>query len=110
MAKVYISAADVAPAVAWLAHENCQASGEILSASGKFVSRVFLAETQGFVGAADSVWAPETIRDHWEEIVNENDYVVHKTDEDVAKHVFGRLSQGQANVSEDDLTTAYAKR
>lgn len=110
MAKVYMSAADVAPAVAWLAHESCQISGEALSASGKFVSRIFLAETQGFIGGADNVWVLETIRDHWEEIMDEKDYVVHKTGEDVAKFVFGRMSQGQASVSEDDLTEAFARR
>ena len=37
----------VAPAVAWLAHENCSLSGEMLAAIAGRVARVFIAETKG---------------------------------------------------------------
>lgn len=37
----------VSPAVAWMAHENCSISGEMLTAGGGRVARVFLAETNG---------------------------------------------------------------
>jgi NAD(P)-dependent dehydrogenase (short-subunit alcohol dehydrogenase family) len=37
----------VAPAVAWLCHEKCSMSGEMLAAIGGRVARVFIAETPG---------------------------------------------------------------
>lgn len=37
----------VAPAVAWLCHENCSFTGEMLAAIGGRVARVFIAETPG---------------------------------------------------------------
>ncbi len=37
----------VAPAVAWLAHERCSLSGEILVAMGGRVARAFIAESKG---------------------------------------------------------------
>ncbi|MFT4028123.1 MAG: SDR family NAD(P)-dependent oxidoreductase [Novosphingobium sp.] len=37
----------VAPAVAWLAHERCSSSGEMLSAIGGRLARAFVAETPG---------------------------------------------------------------
>ncbi|WCT73495.1 SDR family NAD(P)-dependent oxidoreductase [Sphingomonas naphthae] len=37
----------VAPAVAWLAHEDCSVSGEMLAAMGGRVARAFLAESKG---------------------------------------------------------------
>lgn len=37
----------VAPAVAWLAHESCSTSGEMLVAMGGRVARAFVAETPG---------------------------------------------------------------
>jgi NAD(P)-dependent dehydrogenase (short-subunit alcohol dehydrogenase family) len=38
----------VAPVVAWLCHESCTVSGEILAASGGRVARVVVAETIGY--------------------------------------------------------------
>jgi NAD(P)-dependent dehydrogenase (short-subunit alcohol dehydrogenase family) len=37
----------VAPAVAWMAHENCSISGEMITAGGGRISRAFIAETRG---------------------------------------------------------------
>ena len=37
----------VAPAVAWLAHEKCSVSGEMIAAIGGRVARAFIAETRG---------------------------------------------------------------
>jgi NAD(P)-dependent dehydrogenase (short-subunit alcohol dehydrogenase family) len=37
----------VAPAVAWLAHESCSISGEMLVAMGGRVARAFIAESEG---------------------------------------------------------------
>ena len=38
----------VTPIVAWLAHEDCDVSGEVYSVGGGRVARVFIGETQGF--------------------------------------------------------------
>jgi hypothetical protein len=37
----------VAPAVAWLAHESCPLTGEMLVSLGGRVARAFMAETRG---------------------------------------------------------------
>lgn len=37
----------VAPAVAWMAHEKCSISGEMITAGGGRIARVFVAETKG---------------------------------------------------------------
>jgi hypothetical protein len=37
----------VAPAVAWLCHEDCSISGEMLVAMGGRVARAFIAESDG---------------------------------------------------------------
>lgn len=37
----------VAPAVAWLAHENCSVSGEMIAAIAGRIARCFIAETKG---------------------------------------------------------------
>jgi NAD(P)-dependent dehydrogenase (short-subunit alcohol dehydrogenase family) len=37
----------VAPTVAWLAHENCNVTGEMIAAIGGRVARCFIAETKG---------------------------------------------------------------
>ena len=37
----------VAPAVAWLCHEQCSISGEMLVAMGGRVARAFIAESEG---------------------------------------------------------------
>jgi NAD(P)-dependent dehydrogenase (short-subunit alcohol dehydrogenase family) len=37
----------VAPAVAWLAHENCTITGEMIAAIGGRIARCFIAETKG---------------------------------------------------------------
>lgn len=48
----------VAPAVAWLAHEECSVTGEMFISMGGRVARAFMAET---VGVARDDWSPERI-------------------------------------------------
>ena len=61
----------VSPVVAWLAHEDCPVTGEIYSAGGGRVARVFVAEGPGY-------WSPtltaEDVRDHFAEIRDESGY------------------------------------
>lgn len=48
----------VAPLVAWLAHENCSVSGEIMSAMAGRLARIYLAETPGVFQPA---WSLEQV-------------------------------------------------
>ena len=67
----------VSPTVAWLAHEDCPVSGEIYSVGGGRVARVFIAVTPGYV-KLDGRITLEDVRDHWDEIRNEEGYLVPK--------------------------------
>jgi NAD(P)-dependent dehydrogenase (short-subunit alcohol dehydrogenase family) len=59
--------------VAYLAHESCELTGEVLSCGGGRVARLFLAETQGF-GATDV--SPEDVAANIGQIRDERDYYV----------------------------------
>jgi hypothetical protein len=65
----------VAPMVAFLAHEDCPATGEIYTAGAGRFSRLFIASTQGYVhpGADATI---EDVADHWAEINDETGYFV----------------------------------
>jgi len=63
----------VSPIAAWLAHEDCDVSGEVYSVGGGRVARVFIAETQGYYKADLSM---EDIRDNWKKIRSEDGYFV----------------------------------
>ncbi len=54
MAQAFLPEA-IAPVVAYLAHEECVLSGEVLSAYGGHVGRVFVGETKGITMAGLSV-------------------------------------------------------
>jgi len=64
----------VTPVVAWLAHEDCPVTGEVYSCAGGHVSRVFTAVTPGWTKKDDL--SVEDIRDHFEEIRDEDGYAV----------------------------------
>jgi NAD(P)-dependent dehydrogenase (short-subunit alcohol dehydrogenase family) len=63
----------VAPLVAFLAHEACPVNGEMYAAGAGRFSRLFLASTPGYVAPDATV---EDIAAHWEEINDEEGYVV----------------------------------
>jgi hypothetical protein len=54
----------IAPVVAYLAHEDCVLSGEVLSAYGGHVGRVFVGETKGITMAGLSVEDVEAKIEH----------------------------------------------
>ncbi len=64
---------DVTPTVVFLAHEDCPVSGEVYSVAGGVVARYFLGLTPGWYGEDHSV---EDVRDHFDEIRDETDYIV----------------------------------
>jgi NAD(P)-dependent dehydrogenase (short-subunit alcohol dehydrogenase family) len=65
----------VSPVVAWLAHEDCDVTGEIYAVGGGRVARIFIGETQGFAKADLTI---EDIRDNWTQIRDEEGYSVPK--------------------------------
>ena len=64
----------ITPVVAWLAHEDVPVSGEVYSCGGGHVARIFTAVTQGWTDTESLT--VEDIRDHFDEIRNEDGYAV----------------------------------
>jgi NAD(P)-dependent dehydrogenase (short-subunit alcohol dehydrogenase family) len=62
----------IAPLVAWLAHEGCTATGEMLHVGGGHVTRLWMGATAGWT-RRDAT--PEDVRDHFAEIVADDDVV-----------------------------------
>jgi len=62
----------VAPAVAWLCHENCTLSGEMLTAIGGRVAKVFVSETRGVYQPS---WTIEDVDDKMAAILDMDDPV-----------------------------------
>ncbi|KAJ4014640.1 bifunctional hydroxyacyl-CoA dehydrogenase/enoyl-CoA hydratase fox2 [Fusarium irregulare] len=69
-------ARDVATTVAWLVHESSQVNGETVAAVSRLVTRIFVAETKGYFGPAEGDWTLESVRDNWQNVVDERDYSV----------------------------------
>jgi NAD(P)-dependent dehydrogenase (short-subunit alcohol dehydrogenase family) len=65
--------AQVAPMVAYLAHESCPVSGEIYAAGGGRFSRIFIASTPGYVTPEPTI---EDIAQNWATINDETGYYV----------------------------------
>jgi NAD(P)-dependent dehydrogenase (short-subunit alcohol dehydrogenase family) len=63
----------VSPVVAYLASEDCSVTGEIYSVGGGRVSRIFIAEAPGYFKKDLTV---EDIRDNWDAIRAESDYII----------------------------------
>jgi NAD(P)-dependent dehydrogenase (short-subunit alcohol dehydrogenase family) len=64
----------ITPVVAWLAHEDCPVTGEVYSCGGGHVARVFTGVTQGWTDTESL--SVEDIRDHFDEIRDEDGYAV----------------------------------
>ena len=64
----------VTPIVVWLCHEDCPVTGEVYSCGGGHVARVFTGVTQGYTDVESLT--VEDIRDHFDEIRDENGYSV----------------------------------
>lgn len=63
----------VTPIVAWLAHEDCDVSGEIYSVGGGRVARVFIGETKGYFKPGLTL---EDVRDNWSTIRDTDGYII----------------------------------
>ena len=65
----------VAPMVAYLAHESCPVTGEIYTAGAGRFARLFIGSTPGWVATEGSPTV-EDVAEHWEAINDEAGYVV----------------------------------
>jgi hypothetical protein len=63
----------VSPIVAWLAHEDCPVTGEIYSAAGGRIARMFIGLTEGYYNPKLTV---EDVRDQFDRIRDESGYIV----------------------------------
>ena len=63
----------VSPIVAWLCHEDCPVTGEIYSAAGGRIARMFIGLTEGYYNPALTL---EDVRDHFDQIRAEDGYIV----------------------------------
>jgi len=58
-----------APAVAFLAHEDCPVTGECLDSVGGEIQRTYISRTNGF---SDREHTVETIAERWDEVMDES--------------------------------------
>lgn len=65
----------VAPAAAFLVHEQCPVTGRFYAASSGRMGRVFTAAVEGFQDKPDD-FSPESVRDHWDVIDAPENFVV----------------------------------
>jgi NAD(P)-dependent dehydrogenase (short-subunit alcohol dehydrogenase family) len=63
----------VSPIVAWLVHEDVPVTGEVYSAAGGRIARFFIGLTEGYYSPTLTL---EDVRDNFEQIRNEEGYIV----------------------------------
>jgi len=80
----------VTPVVAWLASADVDVTGEIYSVAGGVVSRFFIGLTPGYYNANLTV---EDVRDHWDEIRNEEGYIVPEGPNDELQKLVATLTK-----------------
>ena len=66
----------VAPLMAFLAHEACPVNGELYAAGAGRFARIFIASTPGYVATEATGATVEDVAEHWDEINREQGYVV----------------------------------
>ncbi len=75
MAEV-VDPREVAPLVAYLSHEDCPVNGETFSVGGGRVARFFVGLTRGWCDPGHSM---EDLRDNWDDVENQDGYLVPTT-------------------------------
>ncbi|WP_339706387.1 SDR family NAD(P)-dependent oxidoreductase [uncultured Sphingosinicella sp.] len=96
----YVRSEIVSPAVAFLAHEDCPLSGEILDTSGGHTSFQFLGTTRGY---GDLQLTAEALRDHLDEILDSGGYRVFRLASDFLEWRNGKVVEaGAGPLYEDD--------
>jgi NAD(P)-dependent dehydrogenase (short-subunit alcohol dehydrogenase family) len=84
----------VAPVVAFLAHRDCPASGEIYTVGAGHVARFFIGRTKGFYSPGLSM---EAVRDHFAEIRDDTDYTVPGGPADEMSELFATILASHAD-------------
>ncbi|MEV2231631.1 hypothetical protein AB0H69_24045 [Streptomyces phaeochromogenes] len=79
----------VAPAVAYLAHEECPVSGEMYTVGAGHVARYFIGRTNGYFNPDLSM---EDVRDHFAEIREESGYTVPRGSGEEISQLFRAVS------------------
>mgnify|MGYP004711802095 CR=1 FL=1 len=92
--KKYMRSSAVAPVAAYLAHEDCTASGEIFDTKGGHVEHLFLGSTAGYTTLD---LTPEDVRDNWQQIIDQSDYGVHRTAWDSGRAHFDAIVRAGAD-------------
>ncbi|EKG19940.1 Short-chain dehydrogenase/reductase SDR [Macrophomina phaseolina MS6] len=105
--KRFMPAAEVAPPVLWLVHEDCAVNGESFTAQGRRVGRLFIAETPGFLGPEDRDWNMEIIRDNWEKVVDETGYAVHTDIKESGPRMFAQVAGAKSGISTEMVIEAF---
>jgi NAD(P)-dependent dehydrogenase (short-subunit alcohol dehydrogenase family) len=80
----------VSPVVLYLAHRSCSLTGEVLSASGGRVGRVFVGVTRGIY--SDTL-TPETVAQQIDSIMDETDYLVPRDVDEEIQLLFELLDE-----------------
>src|SRR4051794_29949871 len=75
----------VTPVVAWLASADVDVTGEVYSVAGGLVARFFIGLTPGYYNPELTV---EDVRDHWNEIRDEDGYMVPDGPNDELQKIF----------------------
>jgi NAD(P)-dependent dehydrogenase (short-subunit alcohol dehydrogenase family) len=76
----------VAPMVAFLAHEDCPVSGEVFGAGAGRCTRLFIAETKGYVHRGSERITIEDVADNWATITDETGYYIPTSLRDWSAH------------------------
>ncbi len=79
----------VSPIVAWLVHEDCPVTGEIYSAAGGRIARMFIGLTPGYYNPELTV---ENVRDNFEQIRSDEGYIIPAGPGDELKALLGHLA------------------
>ena len=74
---------NVAPAVVWLVHEDCPATGEFFTVDGGRMARLGWVAGQGHTDLNPS---PESYRDNWHQIMDLTTYTVPTSTSDHMRH------------------------
>lgn len=75
----HITPESVAPAVIWLSHEDCPATGESFTVDGPRMARLAWIASQGHT---DLNPTPESYRDHWDDVIDLANFTVPKSTND----------------------------
>jgi NAD(P)-dependent dehydrogenase (short-subunit alcohol dehydrogenase family) len=88
-----MDAANVAPMVAYLAHESCQVSGEVYVAGGGRFARLFVGVTPGYLHPGLTGATVDDVAAHFAAISDETGYYVPGNLMDWAGHYLSHLSR-----------------